>query len=90
MEATLLKHLTPRLRELQRQEAAGRQCARGEEDGHGFSDAHKGLEDADPQHGGELAQGIQEPKSCSSVENRDTNVTQRLQLNIKLCRKHTG
>lgn len=67
-EAALLKHLPPCLRELQRQEATGCQRARGEQDGHGFGDSHKRLEDADSQHGGQLAQGVQESKSCSSVE----------------------
>lgn len=71
-EAALLKHLPPRLWELQCQEAASRQSTRGEQDGHSFGDAHKGLEDADPQDGSELAQGIQEPKSCSSVENMNS------------------
>lgn len=75
MEAALLKHLPPCLRELQCQEAADRQRPRGEQDGHGFGDAHKGLEDADPQHGSELAQGIQKPESRSSVGKRNTDVT---------------
>lgn len=74
-EATLLKHLPPRLRQLQRQEAADRQRARGEQDGHGFGDAHKGLEDADPQHSGELAQGVQESEGRSPVENTDSGVS---------------
>lgn len=73
--ATLLKHLPPRLRQLQRQEAADRQRARGEQDGHGFGDAHKGLEDADPQHSGELAQGVQESEGRSPVENTDSGVS---------------
>lgn len=71
-EAALLEHLPPCLWEPQRQEAAGRQSTRGEQDGHSFGDAHKGLEDADPQHGGELAQGIQESESRSSVENMNS------------------
>lgn len=75
VEAALLKHLPPCLRELQRQEAAGRQRAWGKQDGHGFSDAHKRLEDTDPQHSGQLAQGVQEPESCSSVENTNNGVS---------------
>lgn len=70
-EAALLKHLPPCLRELERQEATGRQRTRGKQDGHGFGDAHKRLEDADSQHGGELAQGVQEPESRSSVEKHE-------------------
>lgn len=62
-----LQHLSPGLRQLQSQRATKGKGGRGKEDGCGLGDPHKGREDADPQHGGQLAQGVQEAKGRRPV-----------------------
>lgn len=66
-ESPSLQHLPPGLRQLQGQRATQGQGGRGKEDGGGLGDSHKGREDADPQHRGQLAQGIQEAEGCGPV-----------------------
>lgn len=69
MGVGLLQHLTPRLRELEGQEAARCQGPRGEQDGHGFGDPDEGREDADPQDGRQLTESVEEAEGGGS-ENR--------------------
>lgn len=66
MLLALFQHLTPRLRQLEGQEAARCQGPGGKQDGHGLGDADKGGEDADPEDGGEFAESVEKAKSCGS------------------------
>lgn len=56
--ATLLQHLAPRLRQLERQEAARCKRPGREQDGHSLGNAHERGEDADAQHGCQLTEGV--------------------------------
>lgn len=67
-ESPSLQHLPPGLRQLQGQRATKGKGSRGKEDGGSLGDSHKGREDADPQHGSQLTQGVQEAEGCGPVQ----------------------
>lgn len=60
--------MASRLGQLGGEEAASGQGAGGEEDGHGLSDAHERLEDADAQDGRQLAESIEEAKGRAPTQ----------------------
>lgn len=73
----LFQHLTPRLRELEGQEAARCQGPGGEEDGHRLGDADEGGEDADPEDGGEFAERVEEAESRGPEERQAAERAER-------------